>query len=147
MRQNADWRLMPNYLIRRVIIVSACVLALALPALPAFAGPNPPDDPTALEVQGAQVVAPDGTLAVFLAAALLAGGVAAIAWRRGRTTRSADAGRALATRPRRPVVAPRSGPRRPYAAPAVLQSAALETRAGSPFDVLPDGIEDPLGLP
>lgn len=139
---------MRNYLIRRVMIVSACVLVLALLALPAFAGPNPPEDPTALEVQGAQVVAPDGTLGVLLAAAVvLAGGVAAVAWRRGRMARSVDAGRALAARPRRPVVAPRSGPRRPYAAPAIVQSAALETRAGSPFDISPDGIEDPLGLP
>jgi len=139
---------MLNYLIRRVMVVSACVLVLALLALPALAGPNPPEDPTALEVQGAQVVTPDGTLGVLLAAAVvLAGGFAALAWRRSRTAHSVDAGRALAARPRRPAVAPRSGPRRHYAAPAIVQSAALETRAGSPFEVAPDGIEDPLGLP
>ncbi len=132
--------------IRRAAVLVACLLALVLSAVPAFADPVPPaEGPTALGVQEAQVHASDGMLGwLFAAVALLAGAVAVMVWRRERAPRTTN--RLPVTPARRAVIAPRPGPRRPYAAPALIQSAVLETRAGSPFD--PGGqSEDPLGLP
>jgi hypothetical protein len=125
----------------RWFTVLTMVVMCALLAAPVYAdNPVPPatDEPTAVNVQSAQV-RPLGDLPLGVVAALLAAtaGVSiALVVRNSRALQRGVAG--AADRParlstRRQAAAVRGGSRRPYVAPALVQRARLETHAGSPI--------------
>jgi hypothetical protein len=141
----------------RWFAILTMVVMCALLVAPVYAdNPVPPatDEPTVVNVQSAQV-RPLGDLPLGVVAALLAvtaGLTVALVVRGNRATqhsvaRVADRPARLSTR--RQAAAVRSGARRPYIAPALVQRARLETHAGSPIlddPVLAPDFGDP-GLP
>jgi hypothetical protein len=137
----------------RWFVIFIVAITCALLVVPVYAdNPVPPatDEPTAVNVQSAQV-RPLGDLPLGVVAALLAAtaGVSiALVVRNSRTTQRnvahvADRPARLSTRRQAAVV--RSGSRRPYTAPALVQRARLETHAGSPF--LDPGLDPNFGDP